>query len=74
MRGGSVIASSTLGGTASEGVTSQLSAGTYYIGVYPYSGNTNYNLAVSATGGDWFSQNSEQCRINQYSTFSGCGW
>ncbi|TRU82975.1 MAG: peptidase C2 calpain [Microcystis novacekii Mn_MB_F_20050700_S1D] len=55
--GGSVIASSTLGGTASESITSQLSAGTYYIRVYPYSGNTNYNLAVSATGGDWFSQN-----------------
>ncbi|ARI84524.1 S8 family serine peptidase [Microcystis sp. LEGE 00066] len=47
--GGSVIASSTNGGTASESITSQLSAGTYYIRVYPYSGNTNYNLAVSAT-------------------------
>jgi len=48
--GGSVIASSTNGGTASESITSQLSAGTYYIRVYPYqSANTNYNLAVSAT-------------------------
>jgi len=48
--GGSVIASSTNGGTASESITSQLSAGTYYIHVYPYqSANTNYNLAVSAT-------------------------
>ena len=46
--GGSVIASSTNGGTASESITGQLSAGTYYIRVYPYSGNTNYNLAVSA--------------------------
>ncbi|MBD2599704.1 MAG: S8 family serine peptidase [Microcystis sp. M20BS1] len=48
--GGSVIASSTNGGTASESITGQLSAGTYYIHVYPYqSANTNYNLAVSAT-------------------------
>jgi hypothetical protein len=48
--GGSLIASSTNGGTASESITSQLSAGTYYIRVYPYqSANTNYNLAVSAT-------------------------
>jgi hypothetical protein len=55
---GSLIASSTNGGTASESITRQLSAGTYYIRVYPYSGNTNYNLAVSASGGgDWFSQN-----------------
>ncbi|MDB9545067.1 S8 family serine peptidase, partial [Microcystis aeruginosa CS-1036] len=46
---GSVIASSVRAGTASESITSQLSAGTYYIRVYPYSGNTNYNLAVSAT-------------------------
>ncbi|MBE9264184.1 pre-peptidase C-terminal domain-containing protein [Microcystis sp. LEGE 00066] len=48
---GSVIASSTNGGTASESITRQLSAGTYYIRVYPYTGNTNYNLAVSATSG-----------------------
>ena len=46
---GSVIASSTNVGTASESITSQLSAGTYYIRVYPYTGDTNYNLAVSAT-------------------------
>jgi hypothetical protein len=55
---GSPIVSSTNGGTAAESITRQLSAGTYYIRVYPYSGNTNYNLAVSASGGgDWFSQN-----------------
>ncbi|MFN6299660.1 MAG: S8 family serine peptidase [Microcystis sp.] len=46
---GSVIASSVRAGTASESITSQLSAGTYYIRVYPYTGDTNYNLAVSAT-------------------------
>jgi len=45
---GSLIASSTNGGTASERITGQLSAGTYYIRVYPYSGDTNYNLSVSA--------------------------
>ena len=56
---GSMIAYSSNDGTASESIIGQLSAGTYYIRVYPYSGNTNYNLAVSATGGggDWFSQN-----------------
>jgi hypothetical protein len=47
--GGSVIASSALGGSNPESITRQLSAGTYYIRVYPFSGNTNYNLAVSAT-------------------------
>ena len=45
---GSLIASSTNDGTASESITGQLSAGTYYIRVYPYSGDTNYNLSVSA--------------------------
>jgi len=48
---GSLIASSANGGTTSESITRQLSAGTYYIRVYPYSGSTNYNLAVSATSG-----------------------
>ncbi len=49
---GSVIVSSVWAGTASESITRQLSAGTYYIRVYPYqSANTNYNLAVSATSG-----------------------
>ncbi|MBD2291820.1 S8 family serine peptidase [Microcystis wesenbergii FACHB-1317] len=46
---GSVITSSTNGSTSSESITRQLSAGTYYVRVYPYSGSTNYNLSLSAT-------------------------
>ncbi|WP_375328542.1 S8 family serine peptidase [Microcystis sp. BLCC-F210] len=46
---GSVITSSTNGSTSSESITRQLSAGTYYVWVYPYSGSTNYNLSLSAT-------------------------
>ena len=46
---GSVITSSTNGGTSNESVTRQLNAGTYYVRVYPYSGSTNYNLSLSAT-------------------------
>ncbi|MFM6053697.1 MAG: PPC domain-containing protein, partial [Sphaerospermopsis kisseleviana] len=49
---GAVILSSTNGGTAADSITSTLSAGTYYIRVYPYSGNTNYNLSVNATAVD----------------------
>ena len=46
---GSVITSSTNGSNISESITRQLSAGTYYVQVYPYSGSTNYNLTLSAT-------------------------
>jgi hypothetical protein len=46
---GSVIRSSTNGGTTAESINQQLTAGTYYIQVYRYSGNTYYNLNVSAT-------------------------
>jgi hypothetical protein len=45
---GNTIVSSTRSGTASESISRQLNAGTYYIRVFPYSGSTNYNLAVSA--------------------------
>jgi hypothetical protein len=46
---GSVITSSTNGNNSSESITRQLSAGTYFVRVYPYSGSTNYNLTLSAT-------------------------
>lgn len=46
---GGVITSSTLGGSVAESINRQLTAGTYYVRVYPYSGNTNYNLALSAS-------------------------
>ncbi|GCL46305.1 S8 family serine peptidase [Microcystis aeruginosa] len=46
---GSVITRSTNSSNSSESITRQLSAGTYFVQVYPYSGSTNYNLALSAT-------------------------
>jgi len=47
---GSVIQSSRNWGTQDERITIELSAGTYFIRVYPYgSANTYYNLNVSAT-------------------------
>ncbi|AFY42497.1 pre-peptidase C-terminal domain-containing protein [Nostoc sp. PCC 7107] len=46
---GATIQSSALAGTASENISRQLTAGNYYVRVYPYSGNTNYTLALSAT-------------------------
>ncbi|WP_353671868.1 S8 family serine peptidase [Synechocystis sp. LKSZ1] len=36
-------------GTGTESITQQLNTGTYYIRVYPYSGNTTYTLGLSAT-------------------------
>ncbi|MFO0174582.1 MAG: PPC domain-containing protein, partial [Aphanizomenon sp.] len=36
-------------GTTSESITRQLSAGTYYARVYPYSGDTTYGLSLNAT-------------------------
>ncbi|MBD2269851.1 pre-peptidase C-terminal domain-containing protein [Anabaena sp. FACHB-1391] len=49
---GTVISSSTAGGTTSESITRQLSAGTYYVRVYQYSGNTTYSLSLTATAVD----------------------
>ncbi|MFM6004069.1 MAG: C2 family cysteine protease, partial [Sphaerospermopsis kisseleviana] len=69
---GTVIQSSTNVGTAAESITRTLSAGTYYIRVYPYSGNTNYNLSVNATAvaptptptpTDWYSANLRDTQI-----------
>jgi hypothetical protein len=44
---GRVIASSTLGGTSAESLSRTLSAGTYFVRVFPYSGSTNYRLTMS---------------------------
>jgi hypothetical protein len=46
---GTVISSSAAGGTTSESITSQLSAGTYYARVNRYSGDTTYGLSLNAT-------------------------
>ncbi|MDB9535037.1 pre-peptidase C-terminal domain-containing protein [Dolichospermum planctonicum CS-1226] len=56
---GTVISSSTAGGTTSESITCKLSAGTYYVRVYQYSGNTNYTLSLT----DWYSQNLRDAQI-----------
>ena len=46
---GTVINSSTSGGSASESISQDLASGTYYVRVYPYSGSTSYTLKISAT-------------------------
>ncbi len=46
---GSVLASSTQGGTRAESISRSLGAGTYFARVFRYKGNTNYNLALTAT-------------------------
>jgi hypothetical protein len=46
---GAVIGSSSYGGTTAESINlSGLAAGTYYARVYQYSGDTNYNLSMTA--------------------------
>ncbi|MBE9234459.1 PPC domain-containing protein, partial [Cuspidothrix issatschenkoi LEGE 03284] len=49
---GSIITTSATTGTTSESITSQLSAGTYYVQVYQSSGNTNYSLSLTALPAD----------------------
>lgn len=47
---GEVIASSAHAGSTSESITASLTAGdNYFVEVYQYSGNTNYNLSMSLT-------------------------
>ncbi len=46
---GSVITSSSLSGSSSESINTQLSTGTYYVRVFPFSGDTSYNLSLNAT-------------------------
>ncbi|WYL92885.1 MAG: C2 family cysteine protease [Gloeotrichia echinulata IR180] len=46
---GELIASSTNGNSDAESIQKTFDPGTYYIKVYRYSGDTNYNLNVSAT-------------------------
>ncbi|MDK2410992.1 pre-peptidase C-terminal domain-containing protein [Aphanizomenon sp. 202] len=67
---GTVISYSYTDGIVSESITSQLSAGAYYVRVFQYSGDTNYSLSLNATAvaptptptptpipTDWYSQN-----------------
>jgi len=46
---GSVLASSANGGSTSESIIRSLTAGNYFVRVYPYSGSTNYTLTLSAS-------------------------
>ncbi|MEH2022126.1 PPC domain-containing protein [Nostoc sp.] len=48
---GTVIQSSVRSGTASDSISRNLSAGTYYARVYPYGGsNTSYNISFAGSG------------------------
>ena len=46
---GEILASSTQGSTLPENLIRDLTAGTYFIHVFPFSGSTNYTLTASAT-------------------------
>lgn len=46
---GGIITSSAATGTTAESISRQLSAGNYYVRVFPRSGNTNYSLSLGAT-------------------------
>src|SRR5205807_140593 len=46
--GGGVIAGSYYGGATPESISRTLDAGVYYVRVYQFSGDTNYNLSVTA--------------------------
>jgi subtilisin family serine protease len=61
---GRLIVSSTNSGTTSEVITRAVSAGTYFIRVYQYSGDTNYNLSIFSS--------TQQLAAN-YSTTFGYG-
>ena len=66
------IQRSSSGSNYSEGINSSLGAGNYFVQVYQYSGDTNYNLSLST--GDWYSQNlSDPGIIGQARTFAADG-
>lgn len=55
---GALLARATSGGSTDEWISSALAAGTYFVRVYPFSGDTTYTLALSATTAiQWFAQN-----------------
>ncbi len=70
---GEEMARSSYTGTGSEWISqSSLAAGNYFVQVYQYSGDTNYNLSVST--GDWYSQNLHDAGIiGQARTFAADG-
>lgn len=46
---GALLAVSANGGNRADAISGTINAGTYYARVYRYSGDTNYNLSLSAT-------------------------
>jgi hypothetical protein len=55
---GGALATSLQQGTTAESISRELAAGTYYVRVNPASGNTSYNLTLSAAIIlNWFEQN-----------------
>jgi hypothetical protein len=52
---GEVLGSSLAGNTGGEWISQSLAAGNYFVQVYKYGGDTNYNLSLST--GDWYNQN-----------------
>lgn len=52
---GEVLGSSLAGNTGGERISQSLAAGNYFVQVYKYGGDTNYNLSLST--GDWYNQN-----------------
>ncbi|MFN7900100.1 MAG: pre-peptidase C-terminal domain-containing protein [Synechococcaceae cyanobacterium] len=57
---GAQLAIANAAGSTAEAINSTLAAGTYYVRVYPSSGNSTYNLSLTATAStstNWFQQN-----------------
>ncbi|MUG94399.1 peptidase [Scytonema sp. UIC 10036] len=52
---GEEISRSNNGSSHSEWIQASLAAGNYFVQVYQYSGNSNYDLSIST--GDWYSSN-----------------
>jgi hypothetical protein len=69
---GEEITRSSWSSNYSEGINSSLGAGNYFVQVYQYNGDTNYNLSLST--GDWYNQNlSDPGIIGQARTFAADG-
>lgn len=68
---GDYITSSVNGGSNSETISTRLNAGTYYVHVYPWSGNSNYNLTVT---GQSSPPPPNPNQPNQFSSTTGYGF
>lgn len=67
-----ILQSSINGGTDAEWISRTLGPGNYFVQVYQYAGNTNYNFTIST--GDWYSSNlTDAGVIGQARTFAQDG-